>query len=382
MTPANIPSSPRVFAVIAGGGTAGHIVPALAIAEQLVGGGRAPRSIAFVASQRSSDAQLLAGTEHPRLLLNVDGLQRSLRPGAVLRTMLAVPKMVVATARATRQLRRWQPRVVVSVGGFASEPAVRAAGALRIPVVVVSYDRHPGLATRRQARKAAAVAAAFAGSTLPGAVHTGAPVRSDVRQVARDADGTASERARAASIFGIDPARRIVVVMGGSLGSRVINDAIERFVQKHSARTDLAVLHLVGERYMSESSPSSAGAGLHYVRRARHDVMADVWQIADVVVCRAGASTIAELVTVGCAALIIPWAQAADDHQRLNAHWLGANEAALVLEETDLELQFDRRLLAVIDDDAQRERLRAASRALGELNRSAAIGSLIESVAQ
>jgi len=203
-----------------------------------------------------------------------------------------------------------------------------------------------------------------------------------VRQVARDADGTASERARAASIFGIDPARRIVVVMGGSLGSRVINDAIERFVQKHSARTDLAVLHLVGERYMSESSPSSAGAGLHYVRRARHDVMADVWQIAEVVVCRAGASTIAELVTVGCAALIIPWAQAADDHQRLNAHWLGSNEAALVLEETDLELQFDRRLLAVIDDDAQRERLRAASRALGELNRSAAIGSLIESVAQ
>lgn len=382
MTTTNTPSSPRVFAVIAGGGTAGHIVPALAIAEQLVDRGRSPRSIAFVASRRPSDERLLAGTDYPRLFLDVDGLQRSLAPKALLRSLLALPKLMIATARATRQFRVWQPRVVVSVGGFASEPAVRAAGALGIPVVVVSYDQHPGLATRRQAKKAAAVATAFAGSSLPGAKHTGAPVRNSVRRLLRNAAGDSSARAKAAGLFGIDPARSIIVVMGGSLGSQVVNEAIERFVSSHSSRGDLAVLHLAGERYMSTSFAAPAGAALHYVRRASHDNMADVWQIADITVCRAGASTIAELVTVGSAAIVIPWSQAADDHQRINARWLSDNGAAMMIEEDELSSTFDRQLLKVIDDAVVRERLAAKSYALGALNRSSAIGSLIESVAR
>jgi len=373
VTTTNTPSSPRVFAVIAGGGTAGHIVPALAIAEQLVDRGRSPRSIAFVASRRPSDERLLAGTDYPRLFLDVDGLQRSLAPRALLRSLLALPKLLIAAARATRQFRIWQPRVVVSVGGFASEPAVRAAGALGIPVVVVSYDQHPGLATRRQAKKAAAVATAFAGSSLPGAKHTGAPVRNSVRRLLRNSAGDSSARAKAAGLFGIDPARRIIVVM---------DEAIERFVGSNSSRGDLAVLHLAGERYMSTSFAAPAGASLHYVRRASHDNMADVWQIADITVCRAGASTIAELVTVGSAAIVIPWAQAADDHQRINARWLSDNGAAMMIEEDELASAFDRQLLKVIDDAVVRERLAAKSYALGALNRSSAIGSLIESVAR
>ena len=171
------------------------MIPALAIAEQLVDRGRSPRSVAFVASKRPIDAQLLADTDHPRLLLNVDGLQRSLAPQAVVRSLLALPKLVVGTALATRRFRLWQPRVVVSVGGFASEPAVRAARALRIPVVVVSYDQHPGLATRRQAKKAAAVTVAFAGSKLPGAKHAGAPVRHSVRRLVRNTAGDEIGRA-------------------------------------------------------------------------------------------------------------------------------------------------------------------------------------------
>jgi UDP-N-acetylglucosamine--N-acetylmuramyl-(pentapeptide) pyrophosphoryl-undecaprenol N-acetylglucosamine transferase len=183
-------------------------------------------------------------------------------------------------------------------------------------------------------------------------------------------------------LFGIDPARRIIVVMGGSLGSQVVNEAIERFVDSHSSRGDLAVLHLAGERYMSTSFTAPAGAALHYVRRASHDNMADVWQIADITVCRAGASTIAELVTVGSAAIVIPWAQAADDHQRINARWLSDNGAAMMIEEDELASAFDRQLLKVIDDAVVRERLAAKSYALGALNRSSAIGSLIESVAR
>ncbi|MFM8955847.1 MAG: UDP-N-acetylglucosamine--N-acetylmuramyl-(pentapeptide) pyrophosphoryl-undecaprenol N-acetylglucosamine transferase [Actinomycetota bacterium] len=381
MTTNSAPSSPRVFAVIAGGGTAGHMIPALAIAEQLVDRGRSARSVAFVASQRPVDAQLLADTDHPRLLLNVDGLQRSVSPRALVRSAMAVPKLLIATAIATRQLRLWRPRVVVSVGGFASEPAVRAARALGIPVVVVSYDQQPGLATRRQARKAAAVATAFAGSVLPGAKHTGAPVRNSVRRLVRNTAADDSARARAAASFGINPSRRIVVAMGGSLGSQTINAAIEGWVAENKQRDDLAVLHLAGERCGDGPGGSFGATGIHYVRRASHANMADVWLIADVVVCRAGASTIAELVAVGAAGVVVPWAAAADDHQRRNARWLSDAGAAIVVDEADVATRFAKELSRVVDDAVLRERLSAKSYALGALNRSSAIGSIIESVA-
>lgn len=382
MTTPNTPSSPRVFAVIAGGGTAGHVIPALALAEHLCERGRSPRSIAFVASRRPIDEQLLGATDHPRLLLSVDGLQRSLAPRAVVRSIIALPKLVVAIARATSQMRLWRPRVVVSVGGFASEPAVRAARALGIPVVVVSYDQHPGLATRMQAKKAAAVATAFAGSKLPGAKHTGAPVRAAIRAVARHGDDATHERTRVAREFGIDATRLIVVAMGGSLGSRTVNEAVETFVARHAARADLAVVHLAGERYQQTAFALPAGARLQYVRMASHHQMDDIWRLADVAVTRAGASTLAELVTVGAPAVIVPWAQATDDHQRSNAERLAHAGAALVVDETDLAAGFDRALVQLIDDTALRERVAAKAHALGALNRSSALGALIESAAR
>lgn len=380
-----VPSSPRVFAVIAGGGTAGHVIPALAVAEQLVDRGRSPRSVAFVASRRPVDAALLEPTEHPRLLLEADGLQRSLSPRAVWRSLLAAPKLVVATALATRQLRLWRPRVVVSVGGFASEPAVRAARALRVPVVVVSYDRVPGLATRRQAKHAAAVAVAFADSALPGAKHAGAPVRASVRRVSRSTARTDGARQKAAEVFGVDPRRLVVVAMGGSLGSQTINDAIERWVAANSRRDDVAVVHLVGERYAGADDASqhaSQQGALHYVRRASHAEMSDVWTLADVVVCRAGASTVAELVTVGAPSLVVPWADAAGDHQRRNARWLADAGAAIVVDEQRIASAFDTELSKLVDDAVARERLAAKAFALGGLNRSAAIASIIEAAAR
>ena len=380
-----VPSSPRVFAVIAGGGTAGHVIPALAVAEQLVDRGRSPKSVAFVASRRPVDAALLEPTEHPRLLLEVDGLQRSLSPRAVWRSLLAAPKLVVATALATRQLRLWRPRVVVSVGGFASEPAVRAARALRVPVVVVSYDRVPGLATRRQAKHAAAVAVAFADSALPGAKHAGAPVRASVRRVSRSTARNDGARQKAAEVFGVDPRRLVVVAMGGSLGSQTINDAVERWVAANARRDDVAVVHLVGERYagaVHESQHASQQGALHYVRRASHAEMSDVWTLADVVVCRAGASTVAELVTVGAPSLVVPWADAAGDHQRRNARWLADAGAAIVVDEQRIASAFDTELSKLVDDAVARERLAAKAFALGGLNRSAAIASIIEAAAR
>jgi UDP-N-acetylglucosamine--N-acetylmuramyl-(pentapeptide) pyrophosphoryl-undecaprenol N-acetylglucosamine transferase len=117
------------------------------------------------------------------------------------------------------------------------------------------------------------------------------------------------------------------------------------------------------------------------VRRAAHNEMADVWLLAHAVVCRAGASTIAELVAVGSAAIVVPWADSADDHQRRNAQWLADAGAGVVVEESQISTRFAAELSRVVDDAVVRERLVAKSYALGALNRSSAIGSIIEAAA-
>jgi len=141
-------------------------------------------------------------------------------------------------------------------------------------------------------------------------------------------------------------------------------------------------VHLAGERYQQTAFTLPAGARLQYVRIASHHRMDDIWRLADVAVTRAGASTLAELVTVGAPAAIVPWAQAADDHQRSNAERLAQAGAALVVDERDLAAGFDRALLQLIDDSALRERVAAKAYALGALNRSSALGALIESAAR
>ncbi|MGA1332445.1 MAG: UDP-N-acetylglucosamine--N-acetylmuramyl-(pentapeptide) pyrophosphoryl-undecaprenol N-acetylglucosamine transferase, partial [Ilumatobacteraceae bacterium] len=197
----------------------------------------------------------------------------------------------------------------------------------------------------------------------------------------RNTAGDDTARRKAAEVFGIDPSRRVIVAMGGSLGSRTINDAVEKWVAANGARNDVAVLHFVGERYIDDASLGIRD-GIQYVRRASHQNMADVWLLADVVVCRAGASTIAELITVGSAAVVVPWADAADDHQRLNASLLADSGAAIVVEERDVADRFAAELSRVVDDAILRERLVAKSYALGALNRSSAIGSIIEAAAR
>ena len=170
-------ASTSTFAVIAGGGTAGHVLPALAIAEALVDAGHEPGEIHYVGARRGIETRLLPARPFAATFLDVTGLQRRLDVRGLRANAAMVPKMAVAVARARRLLAALRPRVVVSVGGYASVPAVLAARLRRVPVVVVSYDRRPGLASKLAARFAAASAVAFPESPLPNAIVTGAPVR-------------------------------------------------------------------------------------------------------------------------------------------------------------------------------------------------------------
>ncbi|MGA0065068.1 MAG: UDP-N-acetylmuramate--L-alanine ligase [Ilumatobacteraceae bacterium] len=362
-----------MFAVVAGGGTAGHVVPAIAILEQLREAGWSADDLGYVGSLRGPESRLVAPLGVHARFLDVDGVQRSLAPRTVLRTLRAA----VGLLRAGRQMRTWfaahAPRVVVSVGGYASVPATMAARWLRIPVVTVSYDAVPGLATRRQARHSVVSIVAHAQSPLRNAVHVGAPVRASLRHL-----DVAARRVEARRRLGVSPHRTVVTVIGGSLGSRVLNDATVACVASLRNRRDLAVVHLCGGRYVDDPLPSDTG-DVEYRRIASVDDMTDVWAATDIAVTRAGASTIAEIATVGVAAIVVPWSGAAGDHQALNAHTLADHGAAIALAESDAVAQLPRLVASLLDDPVRRGDIAGRARSAGAGHRRAAIAETIMS---
>lgn len=362
------------FAVVTGGGTAGHVVPALAIAEALHDAGHSDDSIHYVGAERGIERRLLPGTPYPHTFFDVIGLQRSLSR----RNVSFLPKLGRATRQARRLLRQLDPAVVVSVGGYASLPSVLAARRLRIPVVVVSFDRTPGRASAITARFAAACAVAFEGSSLPRAELTGAPVRRVIRELDR-----AQARDEACRQLGLDPSRFVLAVMGGSLGSGVLNDAVARFVAEHTADSGLAVRHVAGERFVSaiDATGLDPAGGIQYQPVGYEDRMDLLYAAADLLVGRGGATTVAEVAAVGVPAVLVPWADSAEDHQTANVAWLADQGGAVSWPERDIG-----RLGPLLDelrgDPARRRALADAARTAGARNRAGGLAALIERVAR
>ena len=360
-----------VYAVVTGGGTSGHVVPALAVADALVAAGHDSSTIRYVGAERGVETRLLPSTPYPHDFLDVVGAQRRLT-----RSNLAfVPKMMRGTRTATRLLRAWKPRVVVSVGGYASMPSVFAARRLGIPIVVVSYDRTPGRASRLAARSAAACAVAFENSPLPRAELTGAPVRQAILDVDR---ANVTRRHAARQALGLDPDRFVVAVMGGSLGSGVLNDAIASYVSDRRDDADLSVRQIAGERFAS-SVEQIVGDVQHQVVPYEHE-MATVYEACDLVIGRGGASTVHEVAVTGTPAILVPWAASADDHQTDNVAWLSEVGGAVLLRESELD-QLGATIEALRSDDARRAELSTAASQRGAVHRSGALAGLIERVA-
>lgn len=366
-------ADPVPFAVVTGGGTAGHVLPALAVAEALVARGHDPATIQYAGCERGIETSLLPATPFPHVFDDVVGFQRSVSR----RNLAFVPKMLRARRAAIARFRAARPKVVVSVGGYASMPSVLAARALDVPVVVVSYDRLPGRASRLAARRAAACAVAFPDSPLPRATLTGAPVRQAILDV--DRVGGRREARRA---LGLPDDRFLVAVTGGSQGSAVLNTAIDRWLDGVAGDRSLAVRHAVGERFVAGARPATDGsAGVWYQPVGYEDDMAGVYAAADLLVGRGGASTVHEVAVTGIPAILVPWAGSAEDHQTLNVRWLSDAGAAIHLPEGEIG-----RLGATIDglrrDDSMLMELSARAAELGRVHRSGALGALVESVAE
>ena len=217
----------KTCAVIAGGGTSGHVLPAIAIAEALVDSGIDLSEIYYTGAKRGIETELIPPTSIRHTFFDVVGLQRGVSLKSLRANCGFFPKLLRARRSAIAIFKQEDPQVVVSVGGYASLPAVLAARKLHIPIVVVSYDRIPGRSSKLTSRFAQVTAVAFPTSELPRAVMTGAPVRRVIRKVNRETD-----RAAARQRLGVRDDSFFIGVIGGSLGSLVLNNAISQFVEE------------------------------------------------------------------------------------------------------------------------------------------------------
>jgi UDP-N-acetylglucosamine--N-acetylmuramyl-(pentapeptide) pyrophosphoryl-undecaprenol N-acetylglucosamine transferase len=311
--------SGEVAFVVAGGGTGGHVYPALALADALVARGYRRDTIRFLGARRGLEARAVPAAGYEIDLLPARGFQRGVTPRHLLDNVRMVGAMVVAVVEAVRIVRALRPRVVVGVGGYASVPGVLAARLLRIPVVVHEQNAVPGLANRLAVRLGARAAVSLPGTELAGAVVTGNPVRAGVAALERIPD---------------DPA--LLGVVGGSLGSARLNDAVLDLYDRWRARGDVAVHHVAGTRHYDQARhrlerlrrPHDA---LVYELVPYEDHMDDVYGRAALAVCRAGAVTVAELAAAGLPSVLVPWPGAADDHQTGNARAMEAAGAAVLL---------------------------------------------------
>jgi undecaprenyldiphospho-muramoylpentapeptide beta-N-acetylglucosaminyltransferase len=365
------------YALLAGGGTAGHLQPAIAIAEALAARGHDRADIEFVGSSRGQDREALGGHGFPVTLLPGRGIARSLRPRVVLQNLGAVVGLIAAAVVALGLVWRRRPRVVVSVGGYASLAASTAAVLLGVPLVLVNVDAVPGAANRLFGRFARASAVGWEDTRLPRAVVTGTPVRPAIAAVRRGPD----DRAAARRQLGLPVDRATVVVFGGSLGARRINDGVAGLAGRWADRPDRSIYHIVGRRdweAVTAAAGPPADAGV-VVRVPYEERMDTAYTAADVVVCRAGAMTVAELSVAGVPSVLVPLPGAPGDHQTANARVLERAGGAVLL--PDAECDGDRLgdlLDGLLDDPSGLVAMGRAAAAVGHPDAADAGARVVE----
>jgi UDP-N-acetylglucosamine--N-acetylmuramyl-(pentapeptide) pyrophosphoryl-undecaprenol N-acetylglucosamine transferase len=306
--------------MIAGGGTGGHVIPALAIANALKFGYGA--EVCFIGTARGMETRLVPQAGFALELIDVGQLNR-VSVATKIKTLTALPRGIFACMRF---LRSWRPQVVVGVGGYASGPAMLAALVQRRPTLAFEPNAVPGMANRIIGKRISAAAVNFAPTTsyFRNAEVTGIPVRGEFFQLPPRLPGSGLR----------------LLIMGGSQGARALNQRMPEIAKALlDAVPGLSILHQAGARHAETTEAAYAASGAAPDRWRVQAFLEDMpmqFGEADLILARSGASTVAELAASGKPSLLVPFPQAADDHQRKNAEVLVEGKAAAMLLEQDM----------------------------------------------
>lgn len=319
--------SSRRPVLIMAGGTGGHVFPALAVAERLRAMGW---PVHWLGTQAGLEARVVPPTGIPVHWISVKGL----RGKGLVRKLTAPFMLLWALLQAARVLLKVRPVAVLGMGGFTTGPGGIMAWLLRRPLVIHEQNSVAGLTNRLLAPFAGRVLEAFPGS-LKQAQLTGNPVRGSIAALTFTPPDCEGRRPR-------------LLVVGGSLGAKVLNDLVPAALAGIAASQRPEVWHQTGLKLIDAAREAYRAAGVEVRLDAFIDDMAEAYQWADLVLCRAGALTIAELAAVGVASILVPYPYAVDDHQTGNAHYLVDAGAAVLLPQSELDvarLQQELRLL-------------------------------------
>ncbi|MBC95492.1 undecaprenyldiphospho-muramoylpentapeptide beta-N-acetylglucosaminyltransferase [bacterium] len=309
------------FAVIAGGGTAGHLYPGLAIAEALVCLGKRRTEIHFFTSDRDIDNKLLTAANFQFSPLKGNGLDRR----NILSSIKALTLLVKSTVFAYQYVRKSKPKVILSLGGFAAIPGSLAGLLTGTPVVLHEQNSVPGSANKLISKWVKKSAVSYKNTELPHSVYTGNPVRKEI------ADLSKSYRSMHRSQLGIPADNKLVVVTGGSLGSSKINKSILNALPNLEEIPKLTVYHIIGSRDWEELGQLNLEQKIDYRAIEYEEQMPMVLNSADLIISRAGGSIIAEINLLGLPSILIPLPNAPGDHQRRNAESLVMDGKAVIV---------------------------------------------------
>jgi UDP-N-acetylglucosamine:LPS N-acetylglucosamine transferase len=366
----------RTWALIAGGGTAGHLLPGLALARALVATGHEPASLHFVGSVRGPESVLVPQAGFTVDVLPGRGIQRRLTPA----NLGAVVDLVRALVRGVGLVRRHRPEVVVVLGGYASAACGLGAVLFGVPIVLLEQNKRAGAVNRLLRRVAKAAAVSFAGTDLPRAVVTGNPLRPEIRAMAEHPDPPA---ARAA--LGLPADRTVIGVFAGSLGSRRINEAVRGLVERWADRSDLAIRHVIGSRDFHDytaDAPQPPPGGLVYQQIRYEDRMHLLLDASDLAVTRSGGSVF-ELMAAGLPSILVPLPIATRDHQMANARAVAGTGGAVVVPDAAFDAaRLEAELTALLGDPDRLATMARAMRGAARIDAAERAAEVVEAVAR
>jgi UDP-N-acetylglucosamine--N-acetylmuramyl-(pentapeptide) pyrophosphoryl-undecaprenol N-acetylglucosamine transferase len=354
--------------MVMAGGTGGHLFPALAVAQWL---SREGCRITWLGSARSMESRLIPGYGYPLEQIEVRGI----RGVGLKRRLLAPLEIARALWQALVVLRRTRPNLVLGMGGFVTGPGGIVARLLRIPLVIQEQNAIPGLTNRMLARIASRVFEAFPGSFGAdlGAETSGNPVRREIVDLPTPAQRFATRSG---------PLR--LLVLGGSLGARALNQTLPEALALMPPERRPEVRHQAGEKLYEEAVAAYQAAGVTGDIKPFERDMAGAYGWADLVICRAGALTVSELATAGVGAILVPYPHAVDDHQTHNARFLVEAGAARLLPQHELTAEGLATLLnSLCDDRPALLRMAEAARAVAVSDAAGVVGrACLESLKQ
>ncbi|RSK42224.1 undecaprenyldiphospho-muramoylpentapeptide beta-N-acetylglucosaminyltransferase [Hymenobacter perfusus] len=335
--------------IISGGGTGGHIFPAVAIANEVRR--RHPEAeILFVGANGRMEMTRVPEAGYNIVGLDIAGLQRSLTP----QNLLFPIKVMRAVRKAGKIIEKFRPDAVVGVGGYASAPVLMAATSRGIPALIQEQNSYAGLVNKLMARRVQRICVAYEGMEqfFPAdrLVLTGNPVRTEI------ADG---QRSEALAFFGLDATRPVLLVIGGSLGARTLNQATAAALPR-LREAGVQLLWQTGKVYFPEAEKQAASfaadnlQALEFVRR-----MDLAYAAADVVISRAGALSVSELCLTGKPSILVPSPNVAEDHQTKNARALAQKDAALLVRDAEAGAVLYDEALVLLQNPARQQQLAA-----------------------